>query len=278
MAGSTGGRAARPMNGAARPWRGALWAVWMVAAAWLGGLWPAVVQAQQAVVAFGPQAVALQPQGNRPASKTDTYTWTRKQGKQTNYELEVTNDSPAQAAQGGSRTSEVEVWHNGVKLWGTRDLFRANGQPVAAVRKPITVRKHNEIEVRMTGRAVVRLNLRVTALPVPVRIAELTPQRLEIDHGASGVLAARLEPVPRVAGTLTVATNRDDTADAPRQIRYAAGQQRVAVPVYGEGVGTAQITVRLNDSSDSSRIQVNPAPSRVVALTPLTGIAEASSA
>jgi RHS repeat-associated protein len=246
------------------------WGQWLAGAAGLlvlAGLLAPAAQAQQPITVFGPQAAVLQPAGNRPAQETASYTWTRKHGKKAAYELQITHTSPAQP---GNRTSEVEVWHNGARVLGTRDLFRPNGQPTAQVRRELDTRKHNRLEIRMAGRAPVHMSVRVVALPPPPpKIANLTPNRLEINHGASGVLTAQLHPVPTRAGTLTVATNKDDTADAPAVVRYAAGQSRVAVPVYGEGVGRAQITVQLNGSTDSARVDVNPAPARVVGLTPL---------
>lgn len=249
------------------------WGQWLLGVAGLllavAGL-PGAAQAQQPLVAFGPQAVQLQVQGNRPAARTDTYTWTRQHGLRATYELQITNTSPAQT---GNRGSEVEVWHNGTRVLSTRDLYRPNGQPITQVTQELAARKHNQLQVRMSGRVPVSLSLRIVATPPPPpKIAELTPNRLEINHGASGVLTARLHPVPVKPGTLTVATSRDDTADVPRVVRFAARQSRVAIPVYGEGEGRAQITASLNGSEDSARVDVNPAPARVVALAPLHSV------
>lgn len=107
------------------------------------------------------------------------------------------------------------------------------------------------------------------ALPSPLpQVTQLGQGTLVLKQGASGVLQATLSPTPTAPGVLAVSSDAPATVSVPTTITFAAGQTQVGIPVTGEHKGKADITVSLNGSSRSAKVNVTPAPSRLLSLLP----------
>lgn len=103
--------------------------------------------------------------------------------------------------------------------------------------------------------------------PLP-QVTQLGQGTLVLKQGASGVLQATLSPTPTAPGVLTVSSDAPATVSVPATITFAAGQTQVGIPVTGEQKGKADITVSLNGSSRSAKVNVTPSPSRLLSLSP----------
>src|SRR5690606_1083069 len=92
----------------------------------------------------------------------------------------------------------------------------------------------------------------------------------------TGLLHARLSPVPTAAGVLTLSSAAPQIAQVPVGVPYAAGQASVAVPVRGEQAGLAQIRVSLShegtgvSSALSASVQVTALAPRLQGFEPAT--------
>lgn len=107
------------------------------------------------------------------------------------------------------------------------------------------------------------------APPPPItQVTQLGQGTLALKHGASGVLQATLSPAPTAPGVLAVSSDDPETVSVPASVAFAAGQTQVAIPVTGERKGKADVTVSLNGSSRSAKVNVTPSPSRLLSLSP----------
>ncbi|MDZ4398798.1 Ig-like domain-containing protein, partial [Hydrogenophaga sp.] len=103
--------------------------------------------------------------------------------------------------------------------------------------------------------------------PLP-QVTQLGQGTLTLKQGTSGVLQATLSPTPTAPGVLAVSSDAPATVSVPATITFAAGQTQVGIPVTAEYKGQADITVSLNGSSRSAKVNVTPAPSRLLSLSP----------
>lgn len=104
--------------------------------------------------------------------------------------------------------------------------------------------------------------------PALSQVTQLGQGTLVLKHGASGVLQATLNPAPTAPGVLAVSSDSPTTVSVPASITFAAGQTQVGIPVTAEQQGKADITVSLNGSSRSAKVNVTPSPSRLLSLSP----------
>lgn len=104
--------------------------------------------------------------------------------------------------------------------------------------------------------------------PATPQVTQLGQGTLSLKQGTSGVLQATLSPAPTAPGVLAVSSDAPATVSVPATITFAAGQTQVGIPVTGELKGKADITVSLNGSSRSAKVNVTPAPSRLLSLSP----------
>lgn len=231
-------------------------------------LLPAVQAQVPQVTIFGPHNASIDPRGNRADEFHDVDAYARPRNVQAPYALVIENTS-SNFPQG--KSADIEIWHNFVKVASTRDLFQSNGQAIRNISKTLDVRALNVFVVKVEGKAPVRFTYKVVAAnaaPLPPKVADIDPETLLVRHGAVAFLQARLSPVPAEPGTLTVATSDIDIANVPAAVRFEAGQSRVAIAVQGEDVGQARITVRLNGSAETSRVNVVPTAARLLAIQP----------
>lgn len=229
----------------------------------------AVAQPAQNVI-YGPKTAEINPTDNRADVFADIDVYSPGRGVAGPFTLVI--DNPSAKIPPGKKT-EVEIWHNLIKIVGTDDLFTHNGQPIRTVQKTINVRPSlNIVVVKVQGKAPLRLSYKIVAgsvAPAPAQISGISPNPLALTNGASGLLNIALSPVPATAGSVILVSANAAIAAVPGSVTFAAGQSSVAVPVQGTGVGSAAITASLNGSAASANVDVSPAPPRITELTPL---------
>jgi RHS repeat-associated protein len=99
-------------------------------------------------------------------------------------------------------------------------------------------------------------------------IVDLSDNTLVVRHGATGLIHARLHPVPTSPGVISLQSSDPADVSVPPTIAFSAGQVWVPLPITGESTGSATVTARLNGSSRSASVLVVPVPSLLVSIQP----------